>query len=73
MRIVFALFKGTNIWSQWNFSHTKTAQLSWYAQNFIVIILTGEKIYKQMYFDWKRFDQIPPVGLTESYKSNTVI
>ena len=37
MKIVFSIVWRRLIWSQSQFAHTKTAQLSWYVQIFIVI------------------------------------
>ena len=37
------------IWSPWNFAHTKTAVLSWYVQNFTVIISMSWKIWTNIF------------------------
>ena len=44
-KIIIAVVQRRLIWSQQNFAHTKTALLSWYVQNFVMIRLIYEKIY----------------------------
>ena len=56
MKIVTALLDRILIPSQWNFAHTKTMQLSWYVQHFIMIRLLLEEILTNIYYSKVKFD-----------------
>ena len=49
MKIKISVVSWILTWSQLNFAHTKTAQLSWYMKNIVVIGLTWKKIINKIF------------------------